>query len=41
MNELLLASTIAFNIGLVVGAGIGWALVMYRWEPIESIEEKL
>lgn len=41
MNDLLLAIVIAFNIGLVFGAGIGWALVMYRWEPIEGIEEKL
>tara|TARA_B110001454_G_scaffold177681_1_gene170241 strand:- start:399 stop:518 length:120 start_codon:yes stop_codon:yes gene_type:complete len=31
---------ISFNMGLMVGAGIAWGLVMYRWEPIEAEEDR-
>jgi len=35
-----LAVIISFNAGLVIGAGIAWALTMYVWEPIEAEETK-
>ncbi len=35
-----LAIIISFNTGMIIGAGIAWALVMYKWEPIEAEETK-
>jgi len=36
-----LAVIISFSIGLIIGAGIAWGLVMFIWEPIEAEEEDL
>ena len=33
-----LAIIISFRIGLIIGAGIAWGLVMFIWEPIEAEE---
>ena len=35
-----LAIIISFNTGMLIGAGIAWALVMYKWEPIEAEEDR-
>jgi hypothetical protein len=35
VNPETLAVILAFNTGLIIGAGIAWGLVMYKWEPIE------
>lgn len=40
MTPDLLPALISFNIGLVIGAGIAWGLVMYKWEPIIGVECK-
>lgn len=37
--DLLVVAT-SFNIGLVIGAGIAWGLVMYRWEPVVGVENE-
>ena len=31
--------SVAFSIGLLIGAGIAWALVM-KWEPIHAVKEE-
>lgn len=31
---------LSFSVGLIIGAGIAWSLVMFVWEPIEAEEEK-
>ena len=41
MTPDLLTVILAFNIGLVIGAGVAWGLVMYRWEPITGVECKV
>ena len=41
MTPDLLTVVLAFNIGLVIGAGGAWGLVMYRWEPITGVECKV
>ena len=33
-----LAIIISFSIGLIIGAGIAWGLVMFVWEPIDAEE---
>ncbi len=33
-----LAVIISFSVGLIIGAGIAWGLVMYVWEPREAEE---
>tara|TARA_A100001391_G_scaffold204653_3_gene201124 strand:- start:15598 stop:15771 length:174 start_codon:yes stop_codon:yes gene_type:complete len=38
MAPHLLSIVIAFNIGLAIGAGIAWGLVMYKWEPVIGVE---
>jgi len=35
-----LSIIVSFNTGMIIGAGIAWALVMYRWEPIEADEDR-
>lgn len=32
--------SVAFSLGLVLGAGVAWVLVM-KWEPIHATEEEI
>ncbi len=40
ISTYIFSVTLSFSIGLLIGAGTAWGLVMYVWEPIEPEENR-